>query len=58
MLELFPEGFEELEVGETVELAGYATPAEAASARAFLAGYGEATTKAVEPGWDTASTSR
>jgi ribosomal protein L11 methyltransferase len=50
MLELFPEGFEEREEGEVVELAAYSE----GQARASLAGLGEVEETAVEPGWEDA----
>ena len=54
MLELFAEGFEELDSADAVELAGYALPGQAADVRSALAGHGLATISTVEPGWDTA----
>jgi ribosomal protein L11 methyltransferase len=50
MLKLFPEGFEEREEGEVVELAAYSE----GQARASLAGLGEVEETAVEPGWEDA----
>ena len=47
MLELFAEGFEELDSADAVELAGYALPGQAADVRSALAGHGLATISTV-----------
>lgn len=49
MLELFPEGFEELERGSGVELAGYGDPEREAALRAR---FGVVETTDVEEGWE------
>jgi ribosomal protein L11 methyltransferase len=48
MIELFPEGFEEADAGDAVELAGYAAPDRAQEVASAL---GAATVEEVEPGW-------
>jgi ribosomal protein L11 methyltransferase len=49
MLELAPDGFEEQEGGETIELSAY-TDAEGADR--ILAAFGDGASEAVEPGWE------